>query len=144
VCSQLQLFGTPCQTHQEDVIKYLSGAVHLPEDHYHFIVNELFELPQVAHHLHLQLRAYLRGVEEHKDTTCVFFLWPFSMAQRTLLICTAAPSPLTSFDVMFSRSFCIMISLNLVLMSRSVRSRSVGLSEESNTVIGWGKELHSW
>lgn len=51
------------------MIKYLCGAVHLPEDHYHFIVNELFELPQVTHHLHLQLRAYLQGEEGHKEVT---------------------------------------------------------------------------
>lgn len=49
------------------MIKYLCGAVHLPQDHYHFIVNELFELPQVTHHLHLQLSAYLGGEEEHKE-----------------------------------------------------------------------------
>lgn len=33
----------------------------------------------------------------------------------------------TSFEVMFSRSFCIMISLKRVFMSLSVRSLSVGL-----------------
>lgn len=48
------------------MIKYLCGAVHLPKDHYHFIVNEFFELPQVAHHLHLQLRADLHGYKGHK------------------------------------------------------------------------------
>lgn len=37
-----------------------------------------------------------------------------------------------------------MISLNLVLISRSVRSRSVGLSEESNRVTGRGNKLDSW
>lgn len=69
MCSKLELCGTCCQTYQKDMIKYLRGAVHLPEDHYHFIVYELFELPQVAHHLHLQLSAYLGGEEEHKETT---------------------------------------------------------------------------
>ena len=49
------------------MIKYLRGAVHLPKDHYHFIVNELFELSQVTDHLHLQLGAYLGGEEEHGE-----------------------------------------------------------------------------
>lgn len=35
----------------------------------------------------------------------------------------------TSFEVTFSRSFCIIISLNRVLMSLSVLSRSVGLKK---------------
>lgn len=66
--------------------------------------------------------------------------WPFFTASSTELsslrnsTSNAASSPLTSFDVIFSKSFCIMISLNLVLISRSVRSRSVGLSEESKRV----------
>lgn len=49
------------------MVKYLRGAVHLPKDHYHFIVNELLELPQVTHHLHLQLSADLGEEEEHKE-----------------------------------------------------------------------------
>lgn len=78
-----------------------------------------------------------------------FVFWPFFTAQSTELsslhksASSAAPSPLTSFDVMFSKSFCIIISLNLVLISRSVRSRSVGLSEGSKRVTRRGNKLDS-
>lgn len=40
---------------------------------------------------------------------------------------------LTSLQVTFSRSFCIMISLSLILISFSVRSLSVGLYVHRNT-----------
>lgn len=41
--------------YQIDVFKDFSGAVHLPEDDDHLVVYELLKLPQVTHHLHLQL-----------------------------------------------------------------------------------------
>lgn len=131
------------------MIKYLCGAVHLPEDHYHFIVNEFFELPQVTHHLHLQLRADLHGWEGHREVMRSFCSGLSSQheAQSSLACTTAFPSAahsrLTSFEVMFSKSFCIMISLSLVLISRSVRSRSVGLSEKRNRVTGRENKLDS-
>lgn len=42
------------------MIEDLSGAVHLSQDDDHLIIDKLLELPQVADHLHLQLRADLR------------------------------------------------------------------------------------
>lgn len=73
------------------MIKYLRGAVHLPKDHYHFIVNELFELPQVTHHLHLQLCAYLGGEEEHKEAMRRFCSRLSSRHKvQSSLVCTTA------------------------------------------------------
>lgn len=43
------------------MVKDFSGAVHLSQDDYHFIVYELLKLPQVTNHLHLQLCSNLTG-----------------------------------------------------------------------------------
>ena len=48
-------------SYQVHVVEDLGGAVHLAQDDDHLVVDELFELPQVAHHLHLQLCADLPG-----------------------------------------------------------------------------------
>lgn len=49
----------------------------------------------------------------------------------------------TSLEVTFSKSFCIMISLRRVLISRSVLSRSVGLTAHSTqSYTGTVKPLH--
>lgn len=50
--------------YQEDVVKYFCWAVHLAQYDDHLIIDELFELPQVTNHLHLQLRTNLRTTKE--------------------------------------------------------------------------------
>lgn len=42
------------------MFKDFSGAVHLSQDDDHLIVYELLKLPQVTHHLHLQLCSDLK------------------------------------------------------------------------------------
>lgn len=42
-------------SYQIDVFEDFSGTVHLSQDDNHLIVYELLKLPQVTHHLHLQL-----------------------------------------------------------------------------------------
>lgn len=120
------------------MLKYLCRAIHLTKDHYHFIIYKFLEFSQVAHHLHFQFSSYLKQ-RWHNCTN----LWMVPLDFQLLTI--PSPSPiinlppalnnedsrsLTSFDVIFSKSFCIIISLNLVLISLSVRSRSVGLRRE--------------
>lgn len=66
-------------TYQVDVVKDLCGAVHLSQDDDHLVVDELFELPQVTHHLHLQLCADLEAHTTVKTRvwvcTCVSFFY---------------------------------------------------------------------
>lgn len=47
-------------SYQIDMFKDFRGAVHLSQDDDHLIVYELLKLPQVTHHLHLQLCSDLR------------------------------------------------------------------------------------
>lgn len=51
----LFFFFKPHGSYQIDVFKDFSGAVHLSQDDNHLIVYELLKLPQVTHHLDLQL-----------------------------------------------------------------------------------------
>lgn len=48
-------------TYQEDVFKDLCRTVHLAQNENHLIVYELFELSQVACHVHFQLSSNLRN-----------------------------------------------------------------------------------
>ena len=53
-------------SHQVDVFKDFRGAVHLSQDDDHLVVDELLKLPQVTHHLHLQLCSDLVGTTVKK------------------------------------------------------------------------------
>lgn len=51
------------------MIKDLGGTVHLSQDDDHLVVYELFELPQVTNHLHLQLCSDLRNtIRQFRET----------------------------------------------------------------------------
>lgn len=63
----MEVRGHCLDAHQEDVVKDLGGTVHLAQDDDHLVVNELFELPEVTRHLHLQLCADLRGTMTRSD-----------------------------------------------------------------------------
>lgn len=52
-------------TYQKDVIKDLCRTVHLAQNDNHLVVDELFELSQIACHVHFQLCADLQS--KHTD-----------------------------------------------------------------------------
>lgn len=54
-----EISGDLGSTHQEDMVKDLSGAIHLTQNGNHLIVDKLLELSQVACHMHFQLCADL-------------------------------------------------------------------------------------
>lgn len=127
-------------TYQEDVVKDFRRTVHLAQNGNHLIVDELLKLSQVARHVHFQLCSYLHNTssqrtDQHTDKILKQqkLKWqPFlfgrdpSCCKNTNFshecICSEhlqiqhLTRSLTSLQVTFSRSFCIMISLKLVLI----------------------------
>lgn len=67
-------------SYQIDMFKDFRGAVHLSQDDDHLIVYELLKLPQVTHHLHLQLCSDLRNGDSNsgKNHDC---WWYFSLVR---------------------------------------------------------------
>lgn len=106
------------------MVQNMGGFVHLTQDEEHLIVYELLVLFEVTAHVLLQL---ITNLQKHG---AILFIETLMIKHEVFLMirhelgCVFGP---TSFDVMFSRSWKVMMVRSLAPMRHSVLSRSVGL-----------------